>query len=718
MRSIDEKLWLGTRNGLVIKSELSHQLFFESDAVSHIIKDSQNNYWVTTLNNGIRFIPNLDLREYQLSEKKIKVNDIITASNEIFAGTERGLFKIEKSQQSEQSNYSLINNDYIKRLRFYDDKLISIGNESIKVYDKNEVQNYTFGANDCYFNGSDYFFSSSVVFKFSESEMRSLRLLQNINSLKKEELEKKTLLKKRTNIIYPSNNDAIILGTSQGLFQYNNNHLTPFVKGFESLNASIKDIKSNKKNNELIVATNSKGLTILKENSILHHISKKQELSSNTCNSIEVVDNTIYVGTNVGIDKITYDDNAFDIENMNTELGLKKEKINDLTIKDSILFIATDKGLLSYNLISGNSKVNRPTLVIDSVLVNNSALPELDKLKSSQNNITVNFTGISFADYGEIKYQYRINNNNWIALDGTVLAIKNISSGSYEIDLRARGNQNIWSDTKRISLTISPPFYKSVPFILLIVISLLLAINFIIRKRIKSLKQTFSKERKVLKEEQQKIQIEKQMLDLEQKALRMQMNPHFIFNALNTIKGYYAAGNIKEANTYISQLSKLLRLILENDERLIPIEKEIEIISLYIKLIQLRYIDVFDYEIIVNPNINKTEVGIPTLILQPLVENAIIHGLAPKEEKGLLTITFDIIESKLICKVIDDGIGYTNTLNKNKNKSGNTSKALKITKERIEIENNDTTTQNFIIKDRVHNTGTEVIIKLPVLKVW
>ena len=150
---------------------------------------------------------------------------------------------------------------------------------------------------------------------------------------------------------------------------------------------------------------------------------------------------------------------------------------------------------------------------------------------------------------------------------------------------------------------------------------------------------------------------------------------------------------------------------------MISLEKEIEIIKLYLELIKLRYENVFLSEIEVAPDIDIKDTGIPTLILQPLVENAIIHGLAPKNEQGQLNISFNREEETLICRVSDNGVGYTRSKSSKLN-GKRSSKALQITRERIEMENESKDSSNFIIRDRKDSAGTEVIIRLPLTNYW
>ncbi len=525
-----------------------------------------------------------------------------------------------------------------------------------------------------------------------------------------------TISRKRTNVIVPVENNYILFGTSTGLYKYEKDSLYQVTPSVESLNTSIQDIYYDSEHNRTIIATNSKGVTIISDNKT-DQLTKKQELSSNTCYAIEPWSDSYLIATNKGLDKIFLRDGEFIVENLNPLLGIKKGKINDIEIIDSNIYLGTDKGMLSFNSKALKDTSIKPRLVLEQIMINDSIYSNLKSLGYKQNNLRLGFTGISFSDYGDLSYEYRSNSGPWVPIDNRNLEIKNLAPGQHNIELRTKGSSDLWSDSKQVSLYIKPPFYKTIPFLILVISIIGLIIYLAVGKRIKSIEKAFNKERNIFNAKQEKMTLEKQMVELEQKALRMQMNPHFVFNALNTIKGYYSGGETKEANKYISQFSKLLRLILENDKRLITLEKEIEIIRLYAGLIQLRYVDVFSFKIIVDPELNVREVGIPTLILQPLVENAIIHGLAPMNESGELLIEFEKNSNRLVCKVIDNGIGYSKSLNKNLN-GKKTSKAIQITKERIALENNYSVTNDFMIRDRLNSKGTEVVINLPLLNFW
>ncbi len=717
LSSIDNELWIGSRNGLIINSGNDYHHYFKNLAVSYSLKDSEGNYWLTTLNDGIKFIPNFNIKTYALSNGTMKVNALQQDPyDNLWIGTENGVYSIKKQLNSSSPKFINSTSDYIKKIRHYLDKTIAVGNSSITILESGKISTFDFGANDFYYDGQKYYFSSSVVFKYEASQLYMFPLLRNSNAKRSKLMSNNTIIRKRTNAIVPVENNYILFGTSTGLYKYEKDSLYQVTPSVESLNTSIQDIYYDSEHNRTIIATNSKGVTIISDNKT-DQLTKKQELSSNTCYAIEPWSDSYLIATNKGLDKIFLRDGEFIVENLNPLLGIKKGKINDIEIIDSNIYLGTDKGMLSFNSKALKDTSIKPRLVLEQIMINDSIYSNLKSLGYKQNNLRLGFTGISFSDYGDLSYEYRSNSGPWVPIDNRNLEIKNLAPGQHNIELRTKGSSDLWSDSKQVSLYIKPPFYKTIPFLILVISIIGLIIYLAVGKRIKSIEKAFNKERNIFNAKQEKMTLEKQMVELEQKALRMQMNPHFVFNALNTIKGYYSGGETKEANKYISQFSKLLRLILENDKRLITLEKEIEIIRLYVGLIQLRYVDVFSFKIIVDPELNVREVGIPTLILQPLVENAIIHGLAPMNESGELLIEFEKNTNRLVCKVIDNGIGYSKSLNKNLN-GKKTSKAIQITKERIALENNYSVTNDFMIRDRLNSKGTEVVINLPLLNFW
>ena len=223
-----------------------------------------------------------------------------------------------------------------------------------------------------------------------------------------------------------------------------------------------------------------------------------------------------------------------------------------------------------------------------------------------------------------------------------------------------------------------------------------------------------------LKQKQYKIEMEKKNMDIEQKLLRSQMNPHFIFNSLNSIQSYISANNMFLAMSYLSKFARLMRLILDNTRKpYISLDNEINTLQLNIELEQIRFKNKFDFRIEVEEGVRPTDILIPPMLLQPYVENAIKHGLLKLEKKGMLTISYATKDNILICNIMDNGIGRQAAARINGvQKSGHRSLGMEVTGERLNIMKKQTG-ENIIavitdLKDENNRaTGTNVEVKIP-----
>ena len=216
-----------------------------------------------------------------------------------------------------------------------------------------------------------------------------------------------------------------------------------------------------------------------------------------------------------------------------------------------------------------------------------------------------------------------------------------------------------------------------------------------------------------------RLTLQKEVAEYEQKALHLQMNPHFVFNCLGSISSFIVQNGTDSALKYLSKFSKLMRLTLEySKDSLIPIDKEIESLQNYLELEQLRFHDKFEFKIQSSDSI-EFNMGLPPLLIQPFVENAILHGLVPKEGSGMITVTFDVHNDQLICTISDNGIGITKSAAiKENSMKAHKSMALEITRKRLEImEAIISKSAQIEIKEVEENdavVGTKVTLRLPI----
>jgi two-component sensor histidine kinase len=203
----------------------------------------------------------------------------------------------------------------------------------------------------------------------------------------------------------------------------------------------------------------------------------------------------------------------------------------------------------------------------------------------------------------------------------------------------------------------------------------------------------------------------RKLSELELRAIRSQMNPHFIFNSLNSIQNLVNKNKIEETNIYLSEFAEMMRLVLNNSEKkLVPLEEELQLIQSYLELEKLRI--PFEFEIVIDPTINPSEEEIPGMLIQPFVENAVVHGVAP-QKGGFVKVSLTKNKGKVICEISDNGIGISK---RSEQRKGN-GKAIKMVHERINIVNSQASeplTLEIIDRKNLGEKGTLVKIEIPV----
>lgn len=242
-----------------------------------------------------------------------------------------------------------------------------------------------------------------------------------------------------------------------------------------------------------------------------------------------------------------------------------------------------------------------------------------------------------------------------------------IPNGNYTVVIEGR---NIGTGIKyqplKIGFKVNPPFWKTIWFIVLLSLFIIISGAVLIRKRISQIK----------KQEQ----IKKRLAETKMEALQSQMNPHFIFNAMNSIQNYIIDNDSNEALMYLGQFSKLIRQTLNNSSKTrISIAEEIDYLESYVKLEKMRYKYSIMYVVNVDSDIDANETYIPPMILQPFIENIFIHAFDSKSVSPSIEITFNLCESILICTIRDNGKGFKS------NDIKDSSKGIKLIKERLNL---------------------------------
>lgn len=335
-----------------------------------------------------------------------------------------------------------------------------------------------------------------------------------------------------------------------------------------------------------------------------------------------------------------------------------------------------------------------------------------DTISSDIEEIKLEIGVINPIEPNKTLYQWRVNNSAWSSPSNKrLIDLSNLNYGSNQIAFRASSDGVKWINGQDFYCFLLKPYYLKPRFIALL-FSLLCVISismWFIVKRAKSIRL------------EKRRAHERLLAQMEMKSLRAQMNPHFIFNSLNSISSFIYKNENELATEYLAKFAKLMRSVLRNsEEKLITLAEEISIAKMYLELERLRFGNKFEFNFLIHDNINTDEVYIPPLLLQPFLENAIWHGILHQSKKGKLHLSIFQSAGKLEIEIIDNGIGRAASKKSKKNSMKKESYGLNITQNRLGLVSlvYEIRASSRIIDlygDDAKAIGTKVIIELPIL---
>lgn len=425
------------------------------------------------------------------------------------------------------------------------------------------------------------------------------------------------------------------------------------------------------------------------------HFNEINGLPSNVVYAtIEDKNGDYWLSTNFGLSKFNPSTERF--VNFDVKDGVQSHEFNfgaSYIDQEGELFFGGMNGMNAFYPKEIVMNKNIPDITITSFKLFNSEIPlNLDDndtlhLNFNENFFSFEFASLDFVNAYKNKYAFYLENfdKRWNYTDALrrFADYTAVPPGTYIFRVKGSNNDGVWNEKGiKIYIQINPPWYKTIWFYISSILFIIASIWFTMVWRIKKIRKKHEVEQKMLK-------IQKQLFELEQKSLRLQMNPHFLFNSLNSIQSFVIENDIDKAIHYLSRFSQLMRLILNNSQKtFVLLEDEIKVIKLYIDLEKLRYDNIFDFELKIDDEVEEEFIEIPPMIIQPYVENAIIHGLVNRKQGGKLQIEITMDEDFIICTIQDNGIGRK-AANKLKEQSGMSHKSsgMLITQERLDILN-------------------------------
>lgn len=545
------------------------------------------------------------------------------------------------------------------------------------------------------------------------------RGVSKIDRLGKEEFTIPTEGKRPLSVseIYPISENHFLLGSADGLWEMKDS-VVKFKGNHYGLEESITCFVKLSDTN-MAIGTYGNGIVLCSKTDTIT-IDVNEGLISNFVNDMILdADGTLWVVTDNGISMITYKNvERFEINNIP---GYEMLNYHGFYVQEhnKKIYITSPDGISIFPVkCMAQATLNNP-LNLHHVNCNGTELP-LDSIKitfSKQNVLNINYRRNNFNKSAHVLYFYRLKNysDKWESTSNESVSYRSLSPGNYQFEIYSKlSSQKEGNGYKTIHIQVLPRFWQTWWFsvVVLIMVATLLYFLFLMRLRRVKNKQRVALEAEIL------------LAKSQAKALRSQMNPHFTFNAINSIQHFILKNDAESAHYYLGKFSKLVRTILEMSKYdTITIERELLFIKDYLDLEQLRSNHRFEYAVNVDDMLIHQQTEMPSMLIQPIVENAVIHGVNPfHDRKGMITIDVKQQDGYLICMITDNGVGRKKSAEiKARKAQYHESMAHSILEERLVIFNTMNELKAKVITIDLYDNngqplGTQVELWIPILK--
>ena len=719
--------WICTQTGAYLWDVYSGKtkLIFPSQSITDIVKDYQGNYWVSTLDNGLFICPSLNNKLYTINPGfgYDNITRVTTINNDtIVTGTTKGMITAFNLKNTNRMHFKLpiateiqfITYDSIDKNIYTNRGIINLKSTSpVKVvdYGKSVARDHRKNLIVASYNRTYIINNPLDTDSVLTPDTTGIPLYGHYM--------RNDVFKKGLRIpVFRNARSSKILSSATGKYFW-----IAYYDDLYRYSYSDSTIIIRKKNNQKLVArtlfetsdylllagTSNEGLFVIKDDKVIKRYHIGNGLKSNNIRSIKERDGKIWVNTDESLQIIDLKTGI--IKNLLDEYGLAGLTVNDFSLHPNKLLLATTSGLVvnEYRGETVNEMIYFPSI---KAICDGVELSPNQVLSSDKNNISFYFDAIQYKTPTNLNYRYKLLgiDTSWKVLSYSIntLNFYQLPPGGYTFQIQAYDNNGIYtSNFKTFTFSILKPFWKTTWFIGLMIL-ITLGIFYLFFK-------VWSKRlimRQGLKERLFKSQLV---------AIRSQMNPHFIYNVLNTVQGLLYDNRKTEVGNLLGNFSDLMRKTLQaSDRQLHSLEEEIENISLYLELEKARFDKDFEYKIELELKEDPSDLIIPSMLLQPFAENAVKHGLMHKAGKKKLLISFSQTDNGLNVRIEDNGIGREQSYHINqRNKSKPTSFATKAIAERIELFNrlyNQKIKYDIIDQyDAMKNpTGTAIHLFIPI----
>ncbi|TNE73724.1 hypothetical protein EP331_03510 [bacterium] len=681
-------LWFLTEQGIYV---LDNQLkplknafpALENYNCSSVAQDRDGRFWVSTLSDGVLLIPSFETISYLQSNSPLsddKISTLVKNDETVWIGTRLGSvipFNRADKQLKKPIFTSNFPIQYISSSPF-DKTILALSNNSLINLTNPEINIKRPKPRAI----KSISWVDEATFLSAESGGAYLESLSKEKENWITELLKKTVQREgspyRANILAGNQIVTLVdekgkqfwLGGRSGLVHFSD-------KGIEEIKHPITQtsfypfrILLDKQDN-VWVGGISGDVFVIHNNRVIAFGEANTVIKGNSIRSMEADENGVWIGTNEGLQFWGNQDFQDDVHVFKPQEwiytsktdGLISNELTGLADLGDELLMASFNGLQRMSKSFINKKIAEPTVYLNQIWVsgNRKTQREFD-LPYDSNKVQITFSGVSFASGSGLKLAYRMIglSEDWIEVNRPkeTVSFLDLNPGSYQFEAKSVNKNGESSKNQiQIPIEIAQPFWLSWWFITIALGLSLFVIVLIFRYRIQQQQAAFEEQRlKTYMEDQLKIS--------RLTALQSQMNPHFIYNALNSIQHFIFANDKRASNRFLGKFADLMRLVMQHSaQEKISLKEELETLEIYLELEKMRLDDGFNFNIVTEENLEAESVFIPPMFVQPYLENSIKHGFMGMKKLGELQVSVSIdAEQMVVFKIEDNGRGREATL--------------------------------------------------------
>jgi ligand-binding sensor domain-containing protein len=724
LRVIRGRPWLLTRDGLTRLSPHFEPVehLFRGFACSDILQDKQGNYWLSTLNKGIVLIPDIRTRIFT-NPGSSGFTKLMPWNQRLIAGTNDGkLYQIaanhlsllyESDQQKEIS--FLAQNQHTGTCYFGDCKLYERGSTLRSLGTNPSIKQVEFLSADLALiaDPGGLYIRSFTPGKFIESTLPDfLKGKGKPVKIAGTNADLYVLLEERTSRFFYRNHQ-LLAATKNGLYLINKKEKK--VIRFQGNPIFATDFEWG--NGLLYVATSNLGL-LSWDGKTWEKVLLDESLTPFTfIQHVSCARGQLWMATDAGI--IQYDPKHHKQQVIDQSNGLITTRITDMTVFNGSIFLSTAKGILKFPITFQIDPIATPPLYFAHLKINGKTVEttQLEHIESNPGIVSLQFDALLYGNSNRLILGYRLDNENkWINLNPGSFTVNLTKFQAGEHLIRIRLIDRVTGKTlQNMSLKayVHPTFFQRTSVRIGMIVSAILLLAVFTWWYIGSMKR---KNHQLLEKERLERELKQSMLS----AIKAQMNPHFIFNALNTIQSYVLTNDRMQANFYLGKFSDLMRRILNmSNQDAVTLEEEIDALTLYLELENMRLNNELEVVMDTGQISDLLHKRIPSMIIQPYLENAIKHGLLHFSGRKKLEIRFIPSPHELLeVQITDYGIGRPASFRmKQRHSNRHKSFSTEANKKRLDLlneQNQDGISITVIdLEASETHTGTRVILRIP-----